>query len=222
MWVSRHDDSGRTKQGDVLRISLRDGEIDPLSAGESPNGIAMANGRVWVIDFVDDTLRALEPRSGEVAVGPIDLGGALVAAASYRGHIVILDAGRSQVLWVDATSGKTVHRTSLDGSLGGLAVADDTIWVTDHGNRRLVRIDATTGEVIKTITLPGMPGRVAATDRSVWVTDYWGGRLIRLSTRTSRVEDQIYVGGHPLEVTVGTEVVWVVNDGTIQRVDVLR
>jgi streptogramin lyase len=220
MWVSRHDDSGSENKGDVLRISLGDGATDRLSAGVSPNGIAIANDRVWVIDFVDDTLRALEARSGEVAVGPIDLGGAMVAAASFRGHVVIVDAGRSQVLWFDAVSGEAVRRKSLDDSLGGMAVADGSIWVTDRGNRRLVRIDATTGEVTKTITLPGMPGRVAATDRSVWVTDYWGGHLIRISTRTNRVEDQIYVGGHPFEVTVGAEAVWVVNDGTIQRVDV--
>jgi YVTN family beta-propeller protein len=221
MWVARHDDSGTDPNEDgVLRVSRADGVTDVLAAGESPSAIALARGRVWVTDFVEDTLRALDRTTGRVAFGPVDLGGALVAASAYRRYVLVLDTGRSQILWVDTASGKTVRRKVLVGGLGGMAVDDGSIWVTDHGSRRLIRVDAASGQVMKKIPLPGMPGRVAAANESVWVTDYWDGRLIRVNARTNRVEDQIYVGGHPLEVAVGAGAVWIVNDGEIQRIGV--
>lgn len=219
IWVARHDDTGTDVDEDgVLRVDLEDGGVDVFSAGESPRRIAIAGGHVWVVDSADGTLRALDRRNGRVTLGPVAVGGALVAAATYRGHVLGLDAERARIVWVDGSSGRIVRRTALGGSLGGIAVGHGSVWVTDHGNRTLVRVDATTGDVIATIPLPGMPGRVAARRGSVWVTDYWGGRLVRVDPRTNRIEDRTHVGGHPLEIVIGAGAVWVVDDGAIQRV----
>lgn len=176
----------------------------------------------------EDTLTALDPRSGEVVRSlPVEsLGEGLVVAGE---RIWTVQPGADAVLGIDPRSGEVQTIQLPEGSTPAhLALGEGALWVACDGDGNVVRIDLASGQIVATIRVTqdkgiDQPLRVAVGEGAVWVVDFFGRRdLHRIDPATNQVTGTVAdIGDGAVTAVVGAGSVWVasVHDGMLTRVD---
>ena len=170
--------------GELLVLDRRSGDVrSSVTIGGTPQSLAAAGGRVWVVDADEQTLAQVDPEAGSVATfatgsTPTDVAagqagvwvgeGRVTARAQHAGPIPL------GIARVDPRT-RTVHARVAFPRTGDLAarsaddliaVERDAVWAVS-GSGAIVRIDPRTNEVVTTIR--GIDAfAVAAGDGGVW------------------------------------------------------
>jgi streptogramin lyase len=154
--------------------------------GNRPNGIAIANGELWVTSRDQPTITVIDAATGrELPQHPVVGAGASDVAST--GRIVWVAANPSpRVMGLDARTGRVVRRLDLSAPPVGLAVEPGSLWVATSGaENALVHYDEA-GRRLRRIALPHSVNAVAAAAGAVWVAEHQAADVLRVDPRTGK------------------------------------
>ncbi|MFL5959669.1 MAG: adenylate/guanylate cyclase domain-containing protein [Gaiellaceae bacterium] len=162
----------------LARIDAKTTRVsDSTFAGNSPRGVVVADGGVWVLNAGNRTVTHFAPKAIEGgAVGrPIPVGHRPVAIAAGEGAIWVADAGDDAVTRIDPST-KATTRIRVGREPSALAVGGGLVWVANAGSGTVSRIDPVSNQLAGTIKVGNMPSGIAFGGNFVWVTvDASGG-----------------------------------------------
>jgi YVTN family beta-propeller protein len=150
-------------------------QIDPSAnkvakngiAGNSPSGIVVANGYVWIPNKDDNTVSQVNPRTMGV-VKPISVNQRPQGVAAGDGAVWVANEADGTVTRIDTSSGST-RTIPVGRGPAGIAFGEGAVWVANGGDGTVSRIDPSTYDVT-TIDVGNRPSGVAAGNGAVWVT----------------------------------------------------
>lgn len=192
-----------TRGGALLRRTPLPSARPPGLTGDNARALAVDEGagRVFVTTFADDTVSALDARSGALLrttwVGPHPAAIAVDRRARrvFIANTGILDRqgryrGGGSVSVLDARSGMLLQTIPIGQSPGALAVDTrrNRVFVLDRAG--LLLLDARTGAILRTVALRGTPTTVAVDERTgrVFVlVGVDGGHIAVLDARAGAV-----------------------------------
>jgi Protein kinase domain len=222
------DSAGRAKpnltvhNNTLVRIDPRTNKITavtPAGVAAAPlpaaGDVAVGGGRVWVYNWGDNTVRAVDARTNTVErVAAI---GGLVTV--LHGNSIAADAGGAWVLSSEAGSGVLTRvqpglthsrKTILGYNPLAVAAGAGAVWVAAKNptNEVILRVDPSTGSILRTVRLTGGDIQsIAVGDGAVWVLQ--SGTISRLDQTTGRVTRRLRF---PLwnvgQIAVGDAGVW--------------
>jgi YVTN family beta-propeller protein len=220
LWVGNLDD--RTVS-EVDASTLR--TLRTLSVTDPPQGIAVANGSVWVVGSSPSSTYVsaarIDPQFASidrtVRLGNVEPDTEAAVAAAKSTVVVAPYAGELTTL--DARTGAVVHRLDPNAAPTAIAVGAGATWLTQSDADSITRIDPT--GLISSVAVGHGPSGIAVGDGGVWVADTGDNAVVRIDPGTHAVTTTIPVGDAPTGVAVGAGSVWVANggDGTITRID---
>ena len=136
--------------------------------GNSPSGVAVGAGSVWVSDDIDGTLRRIDPESNEV-VATIAVGQSASGVAVGAGGVWVPVPLEDRVKRIDPATEAVADTVPVEGGPAAIAVGAGAVWVTSRRNGTVTRIDPGTAHVTHTIPLGDSPQGVAVAGGAVWV-----------------------------------------------------
>jgi YVTN family beta-propeller protein len=193
---------------------------ETFSVGDSPFGVAVEDGRLWVAESGDGTLLRVDaddPSSRR----------SFPAGERPSGIRAVNDR-----VWVTDPAGDSLLRLGDDGQLlgstrsagrpSGLRVGEGAVWVTAVAAGEVAKVRLGDGSVEHLEPVGPAPAGVGAGEGAVWVANAGAGTVTRLAPgQGDVVGDPIAVGARPRGVSTGEGAVWVANalDGTVSRID---
>jgi len=144
-------------------------------------------------------------------IGAPALWGPTLQNAGQGLKIGIVDTGvDGSVARLDERSGRVVRRTSVpSGSVGSIAVGDDSAWVTGPAEGKLWRVRAGRAESVGAIEMSLGVADLAVAATGIWVTNPLEGTVSRVDPETARVVRTIDLGGIPRSIAVDGETIWI-------------
>lgn len=199
--------------------------VATIEVGDNPQTVGFGPLGLWVAHGGDQTLRRIDPASGEAGEG-IQLG-------TLPGGVAVTDDS----IWVGSIQGRSIVRV-VPGEEGAeaevstvkvgrtpqsIAFDDGSLWVAAFDDGTIWRVDASSGEVAggPFQLEDAFPSAIAVGFGSLWVTDVVDDTLLRLDRTTGEVEETIAVGDSPTGIAIDEHGVWVANfnDATVSHID---
>ena len=234
----------------VARYDLATGKVtdtDPSSVA-SPLNVALGGGGMWLVEWKGDMpvggeghpvqgrIQLIDPVSGEVLIdlpredsAPYD-----VAVGELDGREIawVVDAGRDELLRVDAASGEIEAVQLLQGRPNSVTVGAGAVWVSGNTKDRegfLARYDLADGS-LETMSVDHCMNDVVVVGNSLWASDYCNGEVHRFDPVTASAHPRLVmplvvrgasvsVGGNPNALATADGLLWVATGSEIVRVD---
>jgi DNA-binding beta-propeller fold protein YncE len=207
------------RHGTVVRIDPDSGEIqDVYDVGGDPLLLAVASGRVWVMNFVEGTLSRIDP-SAEHATS-VRLEGQTAAMTSDGREIWVAHDGNA-LSRLDGATGKSLATFRLASErlfelrdAGFLEAVGNSVWVTipdlddAQAPQELWRLDASTGIVLDRMQIGGNPSPPLVDGRYAWIASLVNVDLTRIDLRTGQIA-KLPAVTFPYTVTAGDGSIWV-------------
>jgi streptogramin lyase len=141
-------------------------------------------------------------------------------------NLWISQYNQSNLLRIDARTGKLRARIEVGGSPGGVVAGAGAIWVVDWEKGRLIKVDPATNRLVKTLTLGEVSNDIAFAGGAVWVTGD-RGELLRVDPETVKVSKRVPLIASPSAdsglgpgVIAAGRTMWVaIGDGDIVELD---
>jgi hypothetical protein len=196
--------------GTVVRVDPQTGTVDKRvtlpGKGAQPEGLAYADGTVWVVDQAHDQALPVDSKSGAIGT-PVAVGKEPRLAT----------AGPSGV-WVSAFEGGSVTRVApgprktvkLKGCIGaqGLAEAAGVLWVACTQVGGVQGVDPSTGRVVTQLDEAQSPDAVVASGTSAYVLSQDGPTIWTIDGTGRSMGDAVVLGdANPAPANVGAAVV---------------
>ena len=161
LWVGLADDT-------LLRLdpaSLRTKEtiVVPGRVEE----IAVAGHAVWTLQFFDNLVKRIDPRTGHITATVLP--GRPVAIAAGGGAIWVATAGDDQLWRITPATGAISRSFPLGVTPSAIAVRAGAVWVASGSDGVLERIDPATGTILP-LNLHHAIGGLAIAGQDVWLT----------------------------------------------------
>jgi glutamine cyclotransferase len=172
-----------TETAEVIR------EYGPFSGVDNIAGVTYDGQHIWFA--AGDTLRALDPASGET-IRSIDV--AAHAGTAFDGeHLYQL--GEDRIQKIDPKTGRVLATIPAPGGGGdsGLAWAEGTLWVGHYRSRKIYQVDPETGKILRTIESNRFVTGVTWVDGELWHGTWEGdeSELRHVDPRTGEVLDRL-------------------------------
>src|SRR5262249_21708373 len=166
-----------------------------LASAPNPGAadVAVGGGRVWVYNWYDSTVRAIDPITNSVerieAIGGLvtALHGNSIAADEEGAWVVSSQDGSGILTPVRPVVGYS-RRIALGYDPLAVAVGAGAVWVAAKNatNEVILRVDPATASIVRTVHLTGGDvASIAVGDGAVWVLQ--SGTISRLDPTTGRV-----------------------------------
>jgi len=193
---------------------------------ETPTGIAVGFGAVWVANGYLGTVSRVAPQyTGVKDIRPpyAPLGG-----ARHTGSIAV-GAGSVWVAFGDASvsridpKSRVVTATTFAGNTpSAIAYGNGSVWIANEADSRVTRINPITNgpSYGPGISVGRRPSGVTVGAGAVWVTDTGDDSVSRIPPGPGS-STSFSVGKAPEGIDYGAGSVWVANsgDGTVSRID---
>jgi YVTN family beta-propeller protein len=202
-------------------VSLVDGdpaeEIEQFPVPLKPEGVAVADGSIWVAGYNQPRLLRLDPGSGAVQ-DTVEVGAPPGNVAFGRGSLWVANGGANTVSKVDPASG-AVTTITVGRNPYGLAVGGDAVWVTNRSDGTIQRINPVNGRADQPIAVGRNPKGIAVAGGAEWVANSDDGTVSQVVGGAEA--KTIDVGLEPRGVTAGFGSVWVAIGGgdAVVRID---
>jgi YVTN family beta-propeller protein len=197
--------------------------VASIPVGRSADGIAFADGEVWVADPRGKALVRIDARTDRVTAR-VRGGGDPDSVAAGDGVAWLTSRGDGRLRRFDARA-KPSPAGALDvgAKPEGIALGRKLAWVVSSVDDTVTRVDRSSGARVGRPTRVGaQPIDVAVGRSGVWTANSADGTVTRIDAGSGRaVGDAIRVGREPKGVTEGLGSVWVANgaDDTVSRID---
>jgi YVTN family beta-propeller protein len=229
VWIGNLDERTLTKIDASRRSPAGTFPLD----NQTPTGIAVGAGSVWVAHGALGKLSAIDPEFGQVTK-TIDVAGE--ALGSVNGAVTVGAGavwavyGDSTLARIDSTEVKVTGQTFTGTAPAGVVVAGGYVWVVNTDSATVQRFQPETFEqgALGTPTSVGLrPTAIAAGEDAVWVANAGSDTVMRIELGTAGAApttEPIRVGDAPVALAVGAGAVWVANAGdrTVSRIDVAK
>jgi YVTN family beta-propeller protein len=212
-------------------VALIGGDDSPAVAGQtpvgdSPVGVTVGEGSVWVTNRGDDTVTRIDADTGQVVGDPIHVGDSPAGIRVGDGYVWVANQADDTVSRIDPDSGSVVGKPTRVGRRpAGLKTGAGYVWVANVTADTVNRLDPSSAAVVDgPIHVGRGPAGVAVGEGSVWVANSADGTVTRIAPGSGDVVgDPIRVGARPRGITTGEGSVWVANalDGSVSRIDPL-
>jgi YVTN family beta-propeller protein len=187
-----------------------------VSTGHKPCGILGVDGTVWVSNYGDNNLVAIDPATGAVGA-PAATGSAPCGLAYGAGSIWVEDFGSDQVTRVSAADGSVEATYEVGGQPYDVTFADGAAWVTNYADGTVSRIDAASGKVTA-IKTGGTPIGIAPAGGRVWVGLGPAG-IAAIDTATAKVVAKVETTEKAGWTAYDPDHVWVNVGDTVVQLD---
>lgn len=235
LWISNFDDDSVTRYDDTTGALVGTVGLNP---GTAPEGVAFANGSVWVAGHHGN------PTGSVVRIDPsTDAVTARIAAGAAQGccgpQEITFGAGalwvgvpnQHRVVRVDPTSASVTANIAAGPSCGGLAADDTAVWVA-YGcdGLTVARIDPRTNAAVARVPLPAVPddpnggpagaGGVTIAFGSVWAVSAFGkyGELVQIDPATNRAVAALRIAAGEGSVVAADGDLWVGSGRNVLRI----
>jgi YVTN family beta-propeller protein len=196
--------------------------VATIPIGRRADGIAFADGAVWVASPGVDELVRIDARTGRVTAK---------VAAGADPDSVAADGG---VAWTSSRGDGHLRRfagsgrpaagpaTTVGSKPEGIALDAKVAWVVSSVDDTVTRVDRTTGAVVgRPIRVGRQPIDVSTGPSGIWTASSADGTVTHVDAATARAQRAIRVGRQPKGIAEGFGSVWVANnaDDTVTRID---
>ncbi len=183
-----------------------------IAVGNSPDGVVIKHGTVWVSNAGDGTVMRLDEVSGKLlntvrfanhAVGaaPIALAGSVLWVASAKDGTLTR---------IDAATAQNLGSIRIGGYPQAMHAANGILWIADSTNNTVSRFNAASGTLLGSPIHVGRdPKRIASGQTSIWVANSGDGTVTWLSASTGQVLNTFHVGDHPSAINYAAGDIWV-------------
>ena len=199
--VARFDAATRTERA-AIRLPRVGGSISNLV----DNHLAVSADALWAVapDFsvvrVDATTGAITATTRALPAAAVAAGGAGVWVLGIDGAVARLDE----------RSGGVVRRGAIPGgSVGSIAVGEDSAWATTTSDGKLWRVRAGRAESIGAIQMAPGISDVAVGRTGVWVTNPIASTVTQVDPETARIVRTVQLDGIPRSVAIDGDMVWI-------------
>jgi YVTN family beta-propeller protein len=189
--------------------------------GDSPTGVAVGEGAVWVANTGDETVTRLDPSSGDPEGRPIPVGEDPGRIGVGGGAVWVANFGDGTVSRIDPDTNTAGTPIPVGRGPTDVAVGGGIVWVATELDR-VVRLDADTSRPAGAPVPVKSGGSLAIGGGRLWVSDLEDGTVRSIDTRSSDVVDApIPVGAPPADLAVGPGFIWVTlaDAGAVRRID---
>ena len=229
VWIGNLDERTLTKIDASRRSPAGTFPLD----NQTPTGIAVGAGSVWVAHGALGKLSAVDPEFGQVTK-TVDVAGE--ALGSVNGAVTVGAGavwavyGDSTLARIDPTAVKVTGKSITGTAPAGVVVAGGYVWVVNTDSSTVQRFQPETFEQGPLGTPTGVgvrPTAIAKGEDAVWVANTGSDTVQRIDFGTAgaaATTEPIRVGDAPAALAVGAGAVWVANagDGTVSRIDVAK
>lgn len=208
----------------VVQLSAASNSVlGGAAVGTTPTWLAYGEDRLWVANFDDKTVQAVDvsngtpdPAKGGVVDNPTGL-------AVGGGFVWVSNGFAGQVVKIDPTQANAVVPTPVGSGAQGLAYGMGAVWVAQADAEQVIRLDAD-GTQTGVVQLPAgaQPVDVAVGGGFVWVADAARGLVLQIDPKALEVRSAIpLLQGHPARVAFGEGYVWVTSTDadSLTRID---
>lgn len=199
--VARLDPATRTERA-AVRLPRVEGAVSNLV----DNHVATSSDALWAV-APDFSVVRVDAVSGEVTATIRDVPAAAVATGAAGVWVLGVDGS---VVRLDERTGKVVRRASVPGgSIGSIAVGQDSAWVTVPSDGTLWRIRAGRAESVGAIEMSFGVADVAVTASGIWVANPIEGTVSQVDPETARVIRTVDLDGIPRSIVDDGDTLWV-------------
>jgi class 3 adenylate cyclase/streptogramin lyase len=186
-----------------------------IPVGRTPIAIAAGDGKVWVANFDDGTVQAIDPASND-ASSAIGLGfdQAPSGIAVGGGYVWITSSTTGFLYRLDPTQSHAILPVKLGVGANGVAYGEGAVWIANGQSDSVLRIDPANPQAQpQTIQMEAgsKPAGIAVGAGSVWVAESLKGVVARIDPNQMKVIATVPLlqGGNPNQVAFGEGFVWV-------------
>jgi DNA-binding SARP family transcriptional activator/ABC-type branched-subunit amino acid transport system substrate-binding protein len=199
--VARLDPWTRTER-ESFRLPRAGGAVSNLV----DNHLAVSADALWAI-APDFSVVRIDVVAGRITATTRGVPAAAVAAGPAGVWVLGVDGS---VARLDERSGGIVRRASVPGgSVGSIAVGDDSAWVTTPADGTLWRFHAGRAKSVGSIEMSRGVSDLAVASSGVWVTNPIAGTVSQVDPETTRVVRTIDLDGIPRSIVVDGVTIWV-------------
>ena len=181
--------------------------------GSAVQDVALSGRAAWVL-LGDERVVRVDLGSHHVtAVVKLPWGGSI---ASGGGSMWLAQDGGSEVVRIDARTGKISGRFSVSGGPGrGIAYGDGSLWLARGG--AVARVDPQSRRVMKRFPIPDEVSWVVFAEGAVWAANSVTGVVAKIDPLANRITATAKLRSWISDLTVGGGFVWasVVPDGVV-------
>ena len=164
-------------------------EYGPFPGADQIHGVTFDGERVWFA--TGDTLRALDPESGEV-LRSIDV--AAHAGTAFDGKH-LYQIAEDTIQKIDPATGHVLATIPAPGNGGdsGLAWAEGSLWVGEYQARKIHQVDPETGKVLRSIETNRHVTGVSWVDGELWHATWESDEsdVRRIDPKTGKVLEKL-------------------------------
>ena|GEM_PF-2588320 len=193
----------------------------PISIGESPVGLAIGAGRVWVTSSNVQRLSWIAPPATQIA-GHIKVGrDPNSVRVEPNGYVWVALLDENKVKAIEPRLGRVLSSYPVGREPNTLAIGLGSVWVANSGDGTVSRIYPRSGTVHTVFGIGAHPTGIAVGEGSVWVASSADRTIARINPRSDTVTQRIPVGRSTQAIAVGAGAVWVTNslEGTVTKID---
>ncbi len=183
--------------------------------GTTPWDVAFFGGSAWVLAGGVRRLERVDVAMHKI-IGDVNLPwGPGSRLAVGDGSIWLTQDGGSEVMRIDARSGKVLKRFAVGGQGPGIAFGDGSLWLAR--GQSVARVDPRSGRLLRRILLADAVNWVVYGDGAIWAASGGSGVVVRIDPVENRITATQRLRGWLSDLTVGGGFVWasIVPDGTI-------
>ena len=164
-------------------------EYGPFPGADQIHGVTFDGERVWFA--TGDTLRALDPESGEV-LRSIDV--AAHAGTAFDGKH-LYQIAEDTIQKIDPATDHVLATIPAPGNGGdsGLAWAEGSLWVGEYQARKIHQVDPETGKVLRSIETNRHVTGVSWVDGELWHATWESDEsdVRRIDPKTGKVLEKL-------------------------------
>jgi YVTN family beta-propeller protein len=190
-----------------------------IRVGGKPCGVVVADAKVWVSNFDDDTVQWIDPATGK-ASAPVGVGSQPCGLAVGAGSLWVENFGSGDVTRLDQATGKVQATVKVGGQPYDVAFSTGAAWVTDWADGTVSRIDATTNQR-SVVTVGGQPTGIAPSAGKLWVALGTADSVLSIDARSRKVEKRIALPSAATWTAYDDKAVWISmrDSGDVVRID---
>ncbi len=144
------------------------GNVERISVGLDPRGIAVGFGSVWVALAGSNTVVRVDPKTNEV-LPPIDVGNVPGAVVVSPDAVWVVNGLADTVSRIDPETNLEVEAIPVGDGPSDIAFTEGAIWVANGSDGTLSRIDPGSRPP-RTVPVGSIPSGLEAAGESLWVT----------------------------------------------------
>jgi YVTN family beta-propeller protein len=198
-------------------------EKGTVPVGKNPSAIAFDGKWLWIANYDDSTVQAIDPDTREVTVQPIKVGAAPTDLAFDGQRMWVLSTEMSTAQAIDIAAGIAGQPVKVGRSPSRMVYDGRRLWVTNVDDTTVQAIDPDTGIASEPVRVGGGPWALAVDrpGKRLWVANILSDTVQAIDVESGETYPPIRVGDRPTALAFDGKQLWVLNFGdyTVQSVD---